>query len=129
MNICFKGSTPPLLPSTTDSRAVWRRHAWFVKTCTCGDTRAGETANTVPGGAGSQAEAHVSFSRQRVISQLLQILGSEVFVCVACHCILTCRYKSQAGIRATHQMFVCLVSHNALLCSPIRNQSSHPHFP
>lgn len=27
------------------------------------------------------------------------------------------------------QMFVRLLSHNALPCSPIRNQSRHPHFP
>lgn len=84
--------------------------AWFVKSCTCGDTRTWETANTIPGGAGSQAEAHVSFSRQRIISQLFQILGSEVFVCIACHCILTCQYKSQAGIRATRMADVCALS-------------------
>lgn len=44
--------------------------------------------------ARTNAEAHVTLLRERVVAQLPQVLGGQVFVCVPRHCIVTCRSKT-----------------------------------
>lgn len=44
---------------------------------------------SLPGGAGSYAEAHVALLGEGVVPQLFEVLGSQVFVRVPGHGILT----------------------------------------
>lgn len=56
--------------------------------------------NKIPGGTGPKTKAHVALCRERVIAQLLKVLGPQVFVRVTCHCVLTCGWTKQTTIRS-----------------------------
>ncbi len=49
----------------------------------------------LPGRTSSDTESHVSFLRERVVSELSQVLRSQVLVRVSCHRILTCQQKKE----------------------------------
>ncbi len=49
----------------------------------------------LPGRTSSDTESHVSFLRERVVSELSQVLRSQVLVRVSCHRILTCQQNKE----------------------------------
>lgn len=56
--------------------------------------------DNIPGGTGPKTKAHVALCRERVIAQLLKVLGPQVFVRVTCHGVLTCGWTKQITIRS-----------------------------
>lgn len=54
--------------------------------------------HTLPSRAGSNTESHVSLLRQRVVSQLAQVLRSQVLVRVSGHRFLTYQHKKKKGL-------------------------------